>query len=103
MGQGVQHPYPNPTEPLGRTDGPVFPSDCRKEAQYNCRPDPRSLWQMQFCSAAIKEPVGSPARQITKERGTSTFRLTMPMLDSMELTEKATPLSIRCTPSQPMP
>ena len=103
MGKGVQHPYPDPTEPLGRTDGLVFPGDCRKEAQYNCRPDPCGLGRCSFCNAAIREPVGSPARQMAKERGTSTFRLTMPMLDSMELTEKATPLSIRCTPNQPMP
>ena len=79
------------------------PAIVGKKRSTTAVPIPAAFGKCSFCSAAIKEPVGSPARQITKERGTSTFRLTMPMLDSMELTEKATPLSIRCTPNQPMP
>ena len=66
-------------------------------------PIPAAFGRCSFCSAAIREPVGYPARQIAKERGTSTFRLTMPILENIELTEKATPLSISRTPNQPMP
>ena len=99
----MQHPYPNPTEPLGRTDGPIFTGDCRKESQHDRRPIPAAFGRCSFLSAAIRDPVGSPARQMVKESGTSTFRLTIPMLDSMELTEKTIPLSIIRTPNQPIP
>ena len=53
--------------------------------------------------AAIREPVASPASAVAKDRGISIFLPTIPMLDSMELTEKAAPLSSSLTPAQPIP
>ena len=79
------------------------PAIVGKNRSTTAVPIPAAFGRRSFRSAAIREPVGSPARQMAKERGTSTFRLTMPMLDNMELTEKATPLSISPTPNQPMP
>ena len=55
------------------------------------------------CKAAIREPVGSLARAVAKDNGINIFLPTIPMLDSMELTEKATLLSSSLTPAQLIP
>ena len=47
--------------------------------------------------------VRDAARAAAKDRGSNIFLPTIPILDSMELTEKATLLSSSLTPAQPIP
>ena len=100
MGKRVDNAHPDPPEALGRADGPVFPGHGREKAEGLPRPLSRpfsgSAWPGK---AAIKEPVGSPARAAAKDKGISVFLPTIPMLESMELTEKATPPSSSRTPA----
>ena len=64
---------------------------------------PTAFGKRMACKAAIREPVASPARAVAKDKGINIFLPTIPILDSMELTEKATLLSSSFTPAQPIP